>query len=480
MKLKYRSGGRYNIGGMLSNPAVSGAMGGLMKGFRKGGKFPDLNKDGKITMADILKGRKVFRSGGLLQNGETLEGDPKKDASRVVGQYEPTVETTQDAEFTETEGKQEATQEGMIGAINKDFDIKTQSLDDLPQDQKDLIMASEFGKTYMVGEGSFDDKYRAYTAKVNDFLTNNPEQALANINAMMETNDNFRTKLEGKSDQEKLDITRDMMTDGKIGDFHGKILTTTVENPMYLYGGDKGTNITNSGGAEVIYGVGNQAIGENFQGAYRDAMIEAGVDLSDPKAMEKFFNQYIQDNPDALTDRQFGVQDRGFTEQNIERAKAKALPTAQGVEAGMNTGAQAAKTKNELTVKLQKLIQGRGYNRNSPEYKEATAEIEALRDQINSMYAGGKMRLKKNQLMGGANLKRMLDAGATLSKKPRKGSVSVIANDKNIEDMPESTTKRTLLTKTTTDPSGTFSVTNPNILGRLFKKSRTPVVTARL
>ena len=141
MKLKYRSGGRYNIGGMLSNPAVSGAMGGLMKGFRKGGKFPDLNKDGKITMADILKGRKVFRSGGLLQNGETLDGDPKKDASRVVGQYEPTVETTQDAEFTETEGKQQATQEGMIGAINKDFDIKTQSLDDLPQDQKDLIMA---------------------------------------------------------------------------------------------------------------------------------------------------------------------------------------------------------------------------------------------------------------------------------------------------------------------------------------------------
>ena len=145
----------------------------------------------------------------------------------------------------------------------------------------------------------------------------------------------------------------------------------------------------------------------------------------------------------------------------------------------MNKGAQAAKTKNELTVKLQKLIEGRGYNRNSPEYKEATAEIEALRDQINSMYAGGKMRLKKKKLMGGANLKRMLDAGATLSKKPRKGSVSVIANDKNIEDMPGSKTNRTLLTKTTTDPSGTFSVTNPNLLGRLFKKSKTPVVTAR-
>lgn len=29
--------------------------------FRKGGKFPDLNKDGKVTMADILKGRGVIR-----------------------------------------------------------------------------------------------------------------------------------------------------------------------------------------------------------------------------------------------------------------------------------------------------------------------------------------------------------------------------------------------------------------------------------
>ena len=389
MKLKYRSGGRYNIGGMLSNPAVSGAMGGLMKGFRMGGR---------------------------LQNGETLDGDPKKDASRVVGQYNPIVETTQDAEFVEPEGKQEATQEGMIDAINKDFDIKTQSLDDLPQDQKDLIMASEFGKTYMVGEGSWDDKYRAYTAKVNDFLTNNPEQALANINAMMETNDNFRTKLEGKSDQEKLEITRGMMTDGKIGDFHGKILSTTTETPSYLRGSGSASNIRGAEGADVIYGVGNQAIGENAQGAYRDAMIEAGVDLNDDRAMERFFTQYIQDNPDALVDRQLGVQDTGLSGQNIERGKEATSATAQGQESGMNEGAQATKTKNELTVELDKLIEARGYNRGSAKYKELTPQIEALQEQINSMYAGGKMRLKK-KLMGGANLKRMLDIGGRYKTK---------------------------------------------------------------
>jgi hypothetical protein len=34
----------------------------------EGGKFPDLNKDGKITQADILKGRGVFQEGGSMDD----------------------------------------------------------------------------------------------------------------------------------------------------------------------------------------------------------------------------------------------------------------------------------------------------------------------------------------------------------------------------------------------------------------------------
>lgn len=33
----------------------------------KGGSFPDLNKDGKVTMADVLKGRGVYASGGYMK-----------------------------------------------------------------------------------------------------------------------------------------------------------------------------------------------------------------------------------------------------------------------------------------------------------------------------------------------------------------------------------------------------------------------------
>ena len=42
-------------------PAPGRQMGMGGKIYRKGGKFPDLNKDGRVTMADILRGRGVIR-----------------------------------------------------------------------------------------------------------------------------------------------------------------------------------------------------------------------------------------------------------------------------------------------------------------------------------------------------------------------------------------------------------------------------------
>ena len=41
-------------------------MGGKMKKAASGGSFPDLNKDGKITKADILKGRGVIAKKGAM------------------------------------------------------------------------------------------------------------------------------------------------------------------------------------------------------------------------------------------------------------------------------------------------------------------------------------------------------------------------------------------------------------------------------
>jgi hypothetical protein len=41
--------------------------GGKVKKAKSGGSFPDLNKDGKITQADILKGRGVIKNGAALK-----------------------------------------------------------------------------------------------------------------------------------------------------------------------------------------------------------------------------------------------------------------------------------------------------------------------------------------------------------------------------------------------------------------------------
>tara|TARA_B100001059_G_scaffold77055_1_gene74699 strand:- start:311 stop:634 length:324 start_codon:yes stop_codon:yes gene_type:complete len=61
------------------------AMGGMMKkkGYAMGGKtskFPDLNKDGEVTQADILQGRgvKKMSKGGMAKKGYAMGGMMKK------------------------------------------------------------------------------------------------------------------------------------------------------------------------------------------------------------------------------------------------------------------------------------------------------------------------------------------------------------------------------------------------------------------
>ena len=52
--------------------AVRNKMGYMKKG-GKVKKFPDLTGDGKVTRADVLKGRGVFKSGGLAKRGRGCE-----------------------------------------------------------------------------------------------------------------------------------------------------------------------------------------------------------------------------------------------------------------------------------------------------------------------------------------------------------------------------------------------------------------------
>jgi len=60
-----------------------------MKKAKSGGSFPDLNKDGKITKADILKGRGVIAKKGakIMKNGGVLSAPKKDGLSMQLGSY---------------------------------------------------------------------------------------------------------------------------------------------------------------------------------------------------------------------------------------------------------------------------------------------------------------------------------------------------------------------------------------------------------
>ena len=70
---------------MMAQPAMK--KGGTVKKAKSGGSFPDLNKDGKVTKADILKGRGVIAKHGtkmMNYGGKAASMVPK---SKVKANY---------------------------------------------------------------------------------------------------------------------------------------------------------------------------------------------------------------------------------------------------------------------------------------------------------------------------------------------------------------------------------------------------------
>ena len=72
---------------MIQEIIVNKAKGGIAN--LKNGGFPDLNKDGKITKADVLKGRGVFNMGGGVMDLGGMEKDYRFNGGFVpIGEYE--------------------------------------------------------------------------------------------------------------------------------------------------------------------------------------------------------------------------------------------------------------------------------------------------------------------------------------------------------------------------------------------------------
>ena len=255
---------------------------------------------------DLRKRSLMMALGGLVrkyQNGG-VEGDPNKidtaiDPTKNVSPRFREEEVLQVTDFPENEGMLQATTEGKIDAFN--FGLpESGSLDDLDDQTKQDILATDFGEKHLSGEGSLDDQYAAYATKVLDTINNNPEKALQAINAAIESGNESFQGLKGMSDAEKLRTAKSYMTDKKIGNFHTAFEIKTEMTPkLQMFDPTKVPNIIDRGQNldPVIVAVGDKAIPNGRVMEFRDAAIEAGVDpsKSSPEFI-KFFNNWTEEN----------------------------------------------------------------------------------------------------------------------------------------------------------------------------------------
>ena len=291
----------------------------------------------KYAMGGEVEGKpyKYMRYGGKMayaeEGNDVPDGDPKKKKSPYYR-----TEDVASVAYTSNEGMRSAQSDDKIDAYN--FDVPAGGLDAMSPEEQERLRNTPFGKKYLKGSGSLDAQYQRYSAKVNRFINENPDKALAAADEMIASgNSNFARALEGKSDEEKLRLMRSYMTDKKIGDFHGAIefdrmsVPTTRfydPNPAVSQAGFRGASFP-----KVLNGVGDRMVKPGDISALAARAEEAGVDLSeDSERAVEFVEEFMDE---------FGSQERaeGYTgadnEYFMDRANAS-------FESGMKSRAEQA------------------------------------------------------------------------------------------------------------------------------------------
>jgi len=252
---------------------------------------------------------KYMRYGGKMEyaeNGNDVpngDGDPKKQSTT----RSPYFRTEDEARvtYTSNEGMRSAQGEGKIDAYN--FDVPDGGLDAMSPEEQQRLKDTAFGKRYLKGEGSLDAQYQRYAAKVNRFIDENPDKALAAADDMIASgNSNFSRALDGKSDEEKLSLMRSYMTDKKVGDFHGAIKFDEIKVPTARFY-DPNREVAQAGfpGAnfpKVLNGVGDKVVKPGDISVLAARAEEAGIDLSQENEKSIQFVEYFMD--------EFGFQER--------------------------------------------------------------------------------------------------------------------------------------------------------------------------
>jgi hypothetical protein len=250
---------------------------------------------------------------GDTEYGGYEAGDQPTDIGGLPSREYQTV--TYDVNFpekSEIPGFQEGS-EKYLGAINKNFDLSSQSFNDLDDEMKQNLRNSRFGQRYFSEDGDMDAEYNVYLGEVDEFFANTPKEViLGRIDEMAAASPNFAKGIkDAKTNEEKLAAAKRLMTDGKIGEYHGALLgeeklkkSMTTFNPSNVLPSKYSGGTAGEGSVydrNYIISVGNRQIHPNSIQTYLDDALEAGVDITNPSHKTgAWIESWMDENEDAI------------------------------------------------------------------------------------------------------------------------------------------------------------------------------------
>ncbi len=296
---------------------------------------------------------KYMRYGGKMEYAENGNDVPNGDPTKKPSPYFRTEDVASVA-YSNNEGMRSAQGEGKIDAYN--FDVPDGGLDAMSPEEQQRLKDTPFGKTYLKGEGSLDAQYQRYAAKVNRFIDENPDKALAAADKMIASgNSNFARALDGKSDEEKLSLMRSYMTDKKVGDFHGAIEFDEIKVPTARFY-DPNREVAQAGfrGAsfpKVLNGVGDKMVKPGDISVLAARAEEAGIDLSQENEksiefVEKFMDEFGSQERDESYE---GADNEYFMDRaNASAQSALKSREEQAAERRRRAAEQIARQKGQM------------------------------------------------------------------------------------------------------------------------------------
>jgi SAM-dependent methyltransferase len=156
---------------------------GNLKAFNEGGlagkkSFPDLNDDGKVTQADILKGRGVFYGGGLMEKKGFAEGGNPfalEDNALMMQQYEDSDEQERLRELEERYAREEDLTASEVDEMDS---LRNPDREDSSQDVADSVVEDADAEVDVELETELSDTPAQDAEKFKDLEPNDVAKAL--------------------------------------------------------------------------------------------------------------------------------------------------------------------------------------------------------------------------------------------------------------------------------------------------------------